>query len=168
MICGWTRVSECLVLGHVVFWGSFEDDTTWFELDELLKTQWTHPHGGRLKADACCIDAGDGQYYDRVLAFCQPRASKRVMAIKGASGTRPAIVASRSKVKGGRLWIVGVDGVKSTIFDRLQRGRMIRFSERFGAGVFRATQQRAPRRALSQRATRATVRAHPWQAGRSA
>ncbi len=129
VICGWTRVSECLVLGHVVFWGSFEDDTTWFELDELLKTQWTHPHGGRLKADACCIDAGDGQHYDRVLAFCQPRASKRVMAIKGASGTRPAIVASRSKVKGGRLWIVGVDGVKSTIFDRLQRGRMIRFSD---------------------------------------
>ena len=128
-VCGWTRASECLVLGHIVIWGAHEDDTTWMELDELLKTRWPHSHGGRLRVDACAIDAGDGQHYDRVLAFCQSRASKRTMAIKGASGTRPAIQASRSKVKGGRLWIVGSDGLKSTIFDRLQRGKMIRLSD---------------------------------------
>ncbi len=128
-LCGWTRASECLVLAHIVLWGAHDDDMTWAELDELLRTRWPHPHGGRLKVDACAIDAGDGQHYDKVLSFAHPRASRRVMAIKGASGTRPAILVSRSKVRGGRLWIVGVDGLKSTIFDRLQRGRMIRFSD---------------------------------------
>jgi phage terminase large subunit GpA-like protein len=52
------------------------------------------------------------------------------MAIKGASGfSRPPIVASKGKVAGGaRLWIVGVDSLKATIFARLQRGSAIRFS----------------------------------------
>ena len=68
-VCGWTRASECLVLGHIVIWGAHDDDTTWMELDELLKTRWPHPHGGRLRVDACAIDAGDGQHFDKVLSF---------------------------------------------------------------------------------------------------
>lgn len=35
---------------------------------------------------------------------------------------------SRGKVKGGRLFLVGVDGIKSTLCDRLARGTGIRFS----------------------------------------
>jgi phage terminase large subunit GpA-like protein len=129
VVCGWTRTGECLVLAHEVIWGSYEDDATWGELDELLKSRWPHPLGGRLRVDACAIDCGDGQHFEKVLAFCQPRASKRVMAVKGQAGTRPSVVASKSKVKGTRLWIVGVDGIKATIFDRLQRGRMIRLGD---------------------------------------
>jgi phage terminase large subunit GpA-like protein len=34
----------------------------------------------------------------------------------------------RGKVKGGRLFLVGVDGIKSTLCDRLARGAGIRFS----------------------------------------
>ena len=64
-----------------------------------------------------------------VLAFAAPRASKRVMAIKGAAGTRPSIQVTRSKVKGSRLWIVGVDGIKATVFERLARGKLMRFSD---------------------------------------
>lgn len=79
--------------------------------------------------DACAVDRGDGQHYDRVLSFCQPRAARRVMATKGQAGTRPAIQVTRSKVKSGRLWIVGVDGLKAALFDKLQRGRAIRFSD---------------------------------------
>jgi phage terminase large subunit GpA-like protein len=52
------------------------------------------------------------------------------MAGKGASGTRPAIVASASKLKAGRgrLFILGVDGLKGLIFGKLHRGTSIRFS----------------------------------------
>jgi phage terminase large subunit GpA-like protein len=50
------------------------------------------------------------------------------MAIKGMFGTRPDIQASKGKMKGGgRLWIAGIDGIKTTIFGRLQRARGIRF-----------------------------------------
>ena len=136
-IAGWTRAGECLVLGHIVIWGSPDDDSTWFELDELLKTRWSHPHGGKLRIDAACVDSGDGDWTDKVYSFCFPRASRRVMAIKGAGGARPSIQVSKGKLKGGgRIWIAGVDTIKTTIFSRLQRGASIRFSQSLEAVYF--------------------------------
>jgi phage terminase large subunit GpA-like protein len=77
-VAGWTREATCLVLGHVVIWGSVVDDPTlWIELDELLKSKWKHPHGGWLRVDAAAIDAGDGDHFDKVIAFCAPRATRR-------------------------------------------------------------------------------------------
>lgn len=126
---GWSRDGTMWVLGHVVTWGDITDDTTWAELDELLKSRWRHPLGGALKVDAAVVDAGDGGHYARVLAFCGPRASRRVLAGKGVAGTRPVIQASKGKVRGGgRLWIIGVDGVKVALAGRLARGTSVRFS----------------------------------------
>jgi phage terminase large subunit GpA-like protein len=128
-ICGWTREGAALVLGHSVIWGAFTDDTTWLELDELLRTRWRHPNGGFLKVDAAVVDAGDGDHADMVLNFCGPRISRRVFAGKGMSGTRPGFQMSRGKsAKTARLAIIGVDVLKSAIFDRLARGNTIRFS----------------------------------------
>ena len=128
-LCGWTRAADCLVLAHFVIWGSPDDDTLWREVDELLKTKWNHPHGGRIGIDALAVDSGDGEWTARVYDFCFPRANKRVMAVKGMFGSRPEIEASKGKMKGGgRLWIAGVDVIKTTLFDRLQRGQRIRFS----------------------------------------
>lgn len=125
---GWTR-AEAVILGHSVVWGSPDDDSTWAELDELLRGRWPHPLGGKLKVDAVAIDSGDGDWTDRVYAFCFPRLARRVLAIKGVFGNRPGLQASKSKVKGGRLFLVGVDGLKTTIYNRLARGRSIRFSD---------------------------------------
>jgi phage terminase large subunit GpA-like protein len=128
-VVGWSRKGEIFVLAHNVIWGSVDDDTTWSELDELLKSKWRHPFGGQIGVDACAVDSGDGEWTQRVYNFCFPRTSRRIMAIKGLGGGRPDIMASKSKMKGGgRLWIVGVDNVKTTLFSRLQRGQMIRFS----------------------------------------
>jgi phage terminase large subunit GpA-like protein len=128
-IVGWTRDGAMIVLGHVVHWGSPDDDDVWRELDVLLRSTWQHPHGGKLKVDACCIDSGDGDWTDRVYAFCFPRAGRRCMAVKGMYGNRPSIQVSKGKVKGGgRLWIVGVDTCKTVILSRVARGAAIRFS----------------------------------------
>lgn len=43
-ICGWARANECLVLAHVTIWGSYQDHSTWDELDELLRSRWKHPY----------------------------------------------------------------------------------------------------------------------------
>jgi len=126
-VIGWSR-TDALVLAHLVIWGSPDDDTTWAELEELLRTRWKHPHGGRLKVDAAVIDSGDGDWTERVYQFCFPRLARRILAGKGVAGTRPAIQASQSKVKGGRLFLIGVDGLKNTILNRLSRGRSVRFS----------------------------------------
>lgn len=127
-IVGWSR-AETLVLAHVVIWGSPDDETTWAELDELARTRWRHPHGGQLRVDAMVLDSGDGDWTEAVYKFCFPRLSRRIMAGKGVFGSRPALQASKSKVKGGRLFLVGVDGIKTTIYSRLARGKSIRFSD---------------------------------------
>lgn len=131
---GWSRNGEAYVLDHHVIWGSPDDDTTWQELDEVLRSTWQHPAGGRLKIDAAIVDSGDGDWTEKVYSFCFPRASRRVMAGKGVTGNRPFVDASRSKIgknkaRGGRLWIVGSDSIKTTIFSRLTRGVAIRFSD---------------------------------------
>lgn len=123
-LIGWGR-TDAFILGHKVIWGSPLDDATWCDLDDLLKTQWSHPNGGRLKIDAAVIDSGDGGTTDVVYKFARPRFSRRIVAGKGVAGTRPAIQASGNK---SRLFLIGVDGLKAQILSRLARGQTIRFS----------------------------------------
>jgi phage terminase large subunit GpA-like protein len=127
-VLGWTKTGECLILGHFVIWGSFTDSGTWNEFDELLKSRWRHPFGGELKVDAAVVDAGDGDHFDHVMAFCGPRINRRVFAGKGAWGNRPGFQMAKGKRVGNKLAIIGVDPLKSTIFEKLARGQGIRFS----------------------------------------
>ena len=128
-ILGWTRAGECLILGHVIVWGSFTDDSTWGEVDNLLRTKWRHPFGGLLKLDCCLIDASDGDHYDAVLRFTIPRIGRRIFASKGMFGARPIFAMSTNRRLADRLGLVGVDTIKNALFDRLARGRGIRFSK---------------------------------------
>jgi phage terminase large subunit GpA-like protein len=127
-IFGWAK-DAMLVLSHEVIWGTPDDNGTWIQLDELLTSKFTHASGAMMRIDATVIDSGDGDWTDVVYSFCFPRLNRRVMAGKGAAGNRPAIIASKAKVKGGRLFIVGVDTIKTVLLQRLSRGRTIRFSD---------------------------------------
>jgi phage terminase large subunit GpA-like protein len=136
-LIGWTKTGEILVLAHLIVWGSPDDTTTWAELDALLRTRWQHPHGGSLRIDAAVIDSGDGDWTQAVYNFCFPRLGRRILAGKGMAGARPVLQASKTKIKGaGRLFLVGVDVVKSTLLSRLVRGRSIRFSSSLEAVYF--------------------------------
>ena len=125
---------ETFVLGQSVIWGDPAGDDVWEKLDEALRTVWRHPSGGILRVDAAAVDAGDGETMDRVIAFTRPRLGRKIVAIKGAPGTRPAIKASDTK--GSKLFIVGVDGIKGQIVARLSRGRSIRFSDTLEARFY--------------------------------
>lgn len=60
-----------------------------------------------------------------------------MFAGKGMSGTRPGFQMSRGKkAKTSRLAIIGVDVIKSAIFDRLARELAIRFSNSLEAVYF--------------------------------
>lgn len=130
---GHGREDAC-VLGHAVVWGSPGDDSTWAELDELLRTNWPHPGGGMLKVDAAGIDSGDGAWTEKVYAFCRPRFARKIFAIKGVGGIRPPL--QRSSAKGAPLFLVGVDGLKAQILQRIARGNTLRFSDRLDAEFF--------------------------------
>ena len=60
--------------------------------------------------------------------FCIPKLNRRVFPIKGMFGARPGFQMAKSKKVGNKLALVGVDTIKNVIFERLQRGRGIRFS----------------------------------------
>jgi phage terminase large subunit GpA-like protein len=129
---GFTRGSESLVLAHETLWGAPDQDEPWRALEELLRARWRHPLGGSIGVDAAVIDSGFAT--DSVYRFAFPRAGRRVMAGKGMPGARPIIAASKTRIAtktglAGRLWIVGVDGIKTTLFAKLARGRSIRFSD---------------------------------------
>jgi len=126
---GWTREDVFLVLGHEVIWGAPSEDETWADLDAALSTKWSHPLGGKIGVSAAVVDSGDGDWTETVYRYCFPRAARRVLAGKGVFGNRPIVAQSKSKVRGGRLWIVGVDVIKSWLFARLQNERLCRFSD---------------------------------------
>ncbi|GGE96139.1 phage terminase large subunit family protein [Stappia taiwanensis] len=162
---GWSRTGDAFALGHSVVWGLPADGATWAELDSLLKTRLPHPLGGTLGLDAVAIDSGDGETMEAVYAFAFPRAARKVLAIKGASGARPWIERSKSRIKGGRLWIVGVDGIKSHLAGRLSSGTSVRFSRELPAVWF---EQLASERAVVRYARGQPQRRFERIAGRRA
>ena len=139
------------VLGHVIVWGGTGDDTTWRELDDLLKSTWPHPNGGTLRVDAAAIDSGDGSWTAKVYDFTRPRFGRKVVAIKGVSGTRPPF--ARSSARGVPMFLIGVDGLKAQILQRLSRGQTIRFSDDLDASYFEQV--------ASERRVVKTVRGQP-------
>jgi len=133
--CGWSRDEVCFVLDHVVVYGDPAKQSFWQDVDDALKIKWRHPWGGTLSVDATCVDSG-GHFTDQVYSFCFPRSSRRVMAIKGQDGSRQTIVASKSKTRGGRLFLVGVDPIKTQLINRLTQGQSIKFSEALESEYF--------------------------------
>ena len=139
-ICGWSRDGTCFVLAHFVLWGPTDQEPVWQDLSDHLQMRWQHPLGGVISIDAAAIDAGSGSHYDKVLKFAAARAAKRVFAVKGAPGfSRPHFKASTTgKVRGGqRLFIVGVDGIKLLIFQRLKRGQINKIFSNRRSDLFR-------------------------------
>lgn len=114
---GFARDGDIYALDHHTIWGSPEDDGTWAELDELLRSRTKHPRGGTIGISASVVDSG--AFTDEVYAFTAGRLHRHIMAGKGMAGARPAQIASQSKTKGARIWIIGVDTIKARIFNRL-------------------------------------------------
>ncbi|WP_262027583.1 phage terminase large subunit family protein [Microvirga sp. Mcv34] len=117
---GWTVDGRRFVLAHFIIDGNTLDDGTWQEFDAFLKTTWTHPNGWKIGIDGTAIDSGGREgRTQKVYDFCQPRLYRRIYAIKGDAGPKP-VWRKAQKVKGGsRLFIIGVDQVKTDIIESL-------------------------------------------------
>jgi phage terminase large subunit GpA-like protein len=123
---GHARDGAQFILGHVVTWGSPQDDSMWQELDGLFRQEFDHPHGGKLRVDAALIDSGDGEHTSKCYEFTRTRLNRRIFSSKGMAGNRPTI--TRSAVKNVTLIIVGVDGIKGNLYGNITAGKKIRFS----------------------------------------
>jgi phage terminase large subunit GpA-like protein len=127
---GWSRHGVAYILDHRRIEGRWDDDVTWQDLDDYLKSRWRHTYGALMGIDAAAVDTSDGVTMLAGYAFCFPRARRGVIAIKGVPGASvPWIKPSYQKSRGGTLWNVGVDSIKTALFDRLNRPEHIKFSD---------------------------------------
>jgi phage terminase large subunit GpA-like protein len=123
IIYGWGEGEECWRVEHIVLRGDPGGQALWAEHDAILKRKFRTDDGRSLLIESCCIDSG-GHYTDQVYRYCLKRKRFRVWAIKGQAG--PGKLgwpkkASKGKSVAVALWLIGVDTIKSVIYDRLRK-----------------------------------------------
>ena len=122
-IWAWGRDYQAWVLAHHVIHGNPALPEIWDALDRLLEKPYPHSRAlPDMQIRAAAIDSG-GHHTASVYRFCSTRASRRIWAIKGRGGEGiPAWPRRPTKLsKGqGRLYLIGVDGLKDQLSARLR------------------------------------------------
>jgi terminase, large subunit len=124
-IWAWGRDEECWLIYAGAIYESPETDRAWEVLDELLSMQVPHANGALMPIVSAGIDAG---YATQAVYAAVRRHQPRWFALKGMSNPGKPVVGQSSGqdityggkvIKNGmRLWPVGVDTAKSTIYGR--------------------------------------------------
>lgn len=119
-LLGWSAHGAPAALAHLVLEGSTLEKGTWDSLDQLLRSKWQHPFGWWLGIDATAIDSGGSEgRTQQVYDFCDPKAFRRIFAIKGDGGAKQVWRKAKKPKGGHRLAIIGVDQVKTEVLERL-------------------------------------------------
>jgi len=128
-VVGWGRGEESWTVDYTVLEANPGDERDWGKLDAYLLSTFEHASGQKLPIEATCVDSG-GHFTHQVYNFCRLRTGRRVFAVKGDSQPGKPIKGKSSWVdvnyrgavikKGARLWLVGTDTAKDTIFARMK------------------------------------------------
>lgn len=135
VIIGHTVKNNWFVMEQNAIYGDvLQSNRPWVELDQYLNRQFKHPAGRVMSIEATAVDSGDGATTDIVYNFCKGKAARRIYPIKGQAGERQALTPAKSK--NSRLCIVGVDGIKKQILNRLVAKTGIAFSDTLEARFY--------------------------------
>lgn len=137
---GWGIDNEVWHLSHKVFHGSPAAKGVFEELEEYLKQRFTRADGYKLPIAAACIDSG-GHFTQQVYEWSRKHRTKRWFAIKGRQGHLPVWPSRATYTKqDGRLYIVGVDSARETVYGWLKNPNpgpgYVHFSDRCDADFF--------------------------------
>ncbi len=117
---GWGAKNEAYVISHDIWSGDTELNDVWDLLDLHLQKTFYSANGNQHNIACTAVDSG---YLSvRVYEFCKARQYRRVYAIKGFEGQgKPAIgkASNRNRV-GCRLYPLGIDSIKQTIYSNLK------------------------------------------------
>lgn len=122
-LAGWGRDLECWAIDYRVIEGSPAMPGVWDDLADYL-SEVRSGGGTEFRVAAACIDSG-GHHTQEVYRFAHRYKGRRWFAVKGASVpgkpvvSKPSLVGSNPKV---RLYTVGTDTAKDTIFAYLRNG----------------------------------------------
>jgi phage terminase large subunit GpA-like protein len=117
-IVGWGRDEESWSVAYHVIPGDILRNEVWAQLDELLRSTYTHENGQQMRIAASCIDSG---YKDAtVLRFTRDRYNRRVFATKGRTGDGTIWPRKPSRKNQTPFFMVGVSAAKDAVYDRLK------------------------------------------------
>lgn len=124
------RGGEMWAVDYSVLYGNPGDEREWpAKLDAYLSTIFQHASGLAMRIEAVAIDCM-GHYTHQAYNYCRTREARRIFAVRGDPQPGRPIkgkatiqdVNHRGRVlrRGVRLWYVGVDTAKDTLYGRLQ------------------------------------------------
>lgn len=122
-IVGWGLHEESWSLDYQIIHGDTSRPDPWDALDRLIAKRFRHCRAvPDLPIAAVCIDSG-GHRTDQVMRYSAARLNRRIWAIKGRGGQGvPPWPKRPPKVRRGGVapvFMIGVDPLKRTLFDRL-------------------------------------------------
>ena len=124
------RGEEMWAVDYSVLYGNPADEREWEDkLDAYLATIFQHASGQAMRIEAAAIDTM-GHFTHQAYNYCRTRERRRIFAVRGDSQSGKPIkgkatiqdVNWKGKVvkRGVRLWYVGTDTAKDTLYGRLQ------------------------------------------------
>jgi phage terminase large subunit GpA-like protein len=121
VVRAWGIGETSWLIERVILRGDTSQPEWWAALEEFrTRRTWLHESGVALPLRAMAIDAGDGTHSKQVYTYCASRGAQHVYAIKGSSNpTASMIPAKPTKVKPGRLFLIGVNAIMDRLYRRL-------------------------------------------------
>jgi len=128
-VWGYGRGEESWLIWHEQIDGNPAEADVWEQINTIRRTQWPRDGGGTMTVRCCAVDSG-GHFTQEVYEYARSHAREGVVAVKGSS-TRAAPLVGRGSpqdvtwrgrtIKGGvRLFMVGTDAAKRSIYARLK------------------------------------------------
>lgn len=132
-VWGWGKGEEAWLIWHQVLYGDPALPEVWGQLDQILNAEWDRAGGGSLKIRQMAVDSG-GHYSHSVYMYARERQASGVIATKGSSRRDQAVINKGSVVdinwkgralkRGGKVYGVGTDTVKTTLYGRMRHNKV--------------------------------------------
>jgi phage terminase large subunit GpA-like protein len=121
VVRAWGVGETSWLVERAILRGDTSQPEWWARLEDFRTTRrWTHERGALMAIRSLTIDAGDGTHSKAVYTYCASRLAMHVYAIKGSSNpTAPMVPSKPTKVKPGRLYILGVHAIMDRLYRRL-------------------------------------------------
>ncbi len=120
-VFGWGAGYESWGVCHKIIYGSPKEPQAWSALDALLMSVFPSKDGRELRIGCTLVDSGDGTCVEDVYRYTRQRERARVFSCKGSSVAGKPVIdrPSRNNALHAALFVLGTDGAKRLIFQRL-------------------------------------------------
>lgn len=122
-ICGWGVDEESWSIQYAVIHGDPGTKQVWQDLDHLLEEPIQHARYDPMRIECVCVDAG-GHHADAVYTYTKlkQKQGRRFFAVRGSSTSGKPIISkpSNNNAQRVKLFFIGTDTAKDTIFSRLK------------------------------------------------